>query len=337
MIKIALDAMGGDNAPVDVVHGGIEAARLAKDKYEVILVGDKEAIEKEIAKHFHTQNLPITIVHSSQAVAMDEHPSNALKMKDSSIAVAIGLLKDGKADAVVSAGNTGAVMATALFGLKRIKGIRRPAIGSILPTEKGTTLLIDAGANVDCRPMDLVQFGIMGQIYYSHVFAVPNASVGLLSIGHEDTKGNETVLAAHELFKKAPVSFIGNIEGGDILKGKAHVVACDGFVGNIVLKFAESLHGLLKFNLRRFIRKYFFSQIGYVLMKATFDNIKRVFDYQEYGGAPLLGVDGCCIIAHGKSTPKAIKNAILAAYKMVDEDVIDHIKASMSEFTEEGA
>ena len=330
MIKIALDAMGGDNAPHDVVHGGIDAARLSKERFEVVLVGDKDSIEKEISRHFHTQSLPLSIVHSTQAVTMDEQPAIALKKKDSSISASIALLKNSKVNAFVSAGNTGAVMASALFGLKRIKGIRRPAIGSMLPTETGSTLLIDAGANVDCRPMDLLQFAIMGDIYYSLVFAEPNATVGLLSIGHESSKGNEVIIKANEFFKNSSLNFIGNIEGGDILKGKAHVVACDGLVGNIILKFAESLHGLFKFNLRRFIRKYFFSQIGAMLMKPTFEGIKKVFDYQEYGGAPLLGVDGCCIIAHGRSTPRAIKNAILAAYKMVSEDVNGHIKERLS-------
>ncbi|MBN2412198.1 phosphate acyltransferase PlsX [candidate division KSB1 bacterium] len=325
MIKIALDAMGGDNAPHDVVHGGIEAARLSRNQFEVVLVGNKESIEQEISRHFHTANLPISIVHASQAVSMHEQPANALKMKDSSISVSIAMLKDHKVDAFVSAGNTGAVMASALFGLKRIKGIRRPAIGSMLPTETGTSLLIDAGANVDCRPLDLLQFAIMGSIYYSRVYAKPDTTVGLLSIGHEDSKGNEVVIKANELFKDSSINFIGNIEGGDILRGKVHVVACDGFVGNIVLKVAESLHGLLKFNLKRFIRKYFFSQIGAMLMKPTFEGIKKVFDYQEYGGAPLLGVDGNCIIAHGRSTPRAIKNAVLVAYKMVIENVNGHI------------
>ncbi len=332
MIKIALDAMGGDNAPHDVVHGGIEAARLSKNRYEVVLVGDKESIEQEISRHFHTANLPISIVHASQAVSMTEQPSVALKMKDSSISVSIAMLKDNKVDAFVSAGNTGAVMASALFGLKRIKGIRRPAIGSMMPTETGSCLMIDVGANVDCRPLDLLQFALMGSIYYSHVYAEPNTTVGLVSNGHENSKGNDVVLKANQLFQNSSLNFIGNIEGGDILRGKAHVVACDGFVGNIILKVAESLHGLLKFNLKRFIRKYFFSQIGAMLMKPTFDSIKKVFDYQEYGGAPLLGVDGNCIIAHGRSTPRAIKNAILVAYKMIIEDVNGHIVETLNNF-----
>ena len=326
MIKIALDAMGGDNAPYDVVHGGIEAARIAHGRFEIVLVGDQKSIEHEVSRHFRTHDLPLSIVHASQTVAMDEQPSLALKKKESSIAVAMMLHKEHKVDAVVSAGNTGAVMASALFDLKRVPGIRRPAIGMLLPAMNGKTLLIDVGANVDSRPEDLTEFALMGSIFYSHIFAEKSPTVGLLSNGQEAIKGNETTLKTHDLFLKSKLNFIGNVEGGDILQGKANVVVCDGFIGNIVLKFAESLHGLFKANLRRLVRKYLFSQIGAILMKPTFDGIRKAFDYQEYGGAPLLGVQGCCIIAHGHSTPDAIKNACLAAYKTVTEKVTEHIQ-----------
>ncbi len=328
MIKIALDAMGGDHAPHNAVLGGIEAARASKGRFEVVLVGDQHAVEKEMHKRFKTQNLPISIVHASQTVDMHEQPSVALKQKpDSSIAVATRLHAAGEVDAVVSAGNTGAVMAHALFGLKRIKGIRRPAIGSLMPTQDGgTTLLLDVGANVDSRPEDLVQFGLMGSIYISRLFGVEQPRVGLLNVGHEEGKGNEVVNKAYKLFQNCMCNFVGNVEGGDILKGTCDVVVCDGFVGNIVLKSAESLHGLFRYNMRRLVKKYLFSQIGAALMKPTFDGIRKIFDYQEYGGAPLLGVQGCCIIAHGKSTPRAIKNAILAAHKFVTEDVNQQIQ-----------
>ena len=314
------------------VHGGIEAARASKGRFEVVLVGDKEAIEAEVEKHFHAQNLPLSIVNATEVVGMDDQPSVALKQKtDSSIAVATRLHASRQVQAMVSAGNTGAVMASALFGLKRVKGIRRPAIGSLLPTQEGgQALLLDVGANVDSRPVDLVQFGIMGSIYVSRLFGVENPRVGLLNVGHERGKGSELVNKAYALFQECPCNFVGNVEGGDIMKGSCDVVVCDGFVGNIVLKAAESLHGLFKYNMRRLIKKYLFSQIGAVLMKPTFDGIRKVFDYQEYGGAPLLGVQGCCIIAHGKSTPRAIKNAILAAYKFVTEDVNLHIKEQIA-------
>lgn len=335
MIKIALDAMGGDNAPHDVVHGGIEAARISKDRFEVVFVGDKQIIDKEISHHFRIKELPISVVHASESIAMHDHASDVLKKKkDSSIAVAMRLHQQNKVDAVVSAGNTGAVMASALFVLKRIKGIRRPAIGSLLPSQNGATLVIDVGANVDSRPQDLFEFALMGDIFYSHLFSVPNPKIGLLSIGEEAVKGNDITIKTNALFENGGFNFIGNVEGGDILGGKADVVVCDGFVGNIILKFAESLHGLFKTNLRRFVRKYLFSQIGAILMKPTFDGIRKVFDYQEYGGAPLLGVQGACIIAHGRSTPRAIKNAILAAYKMVSENVNDRIREKLLEIQE---
>ncbi|MBN2000601.1 phosphate acyltransferase PlsX [candidate division KSB1 bacterium] len=325
MIKIALDAMGGDNAPHDVVHGGIEAARISKGRFEVVLVGDQNLIEKEIARHFRIIDLPFSIVHAADAVAMDAQPSQALKQKESSIAVAFRLHKDNNVSAVVSAGNTGAVMATALMQLKRIQSIRRPAIGMLVPSETGKTLLLDVGANVDSRPGDLLQFGIMGSIFYSHVFNKEQPSVGLLSVGHESVKGNEVTLKAHEMFRNSNINFIGNIEGGDIVRGNVDIVVCDGFVGNVLLKFAESFHGFFKANMRIFIRKYLFSKIGALLMKPTFEGIRKAFDYQEYGGAPLLGVQGYCIIAHGRSTPRAIKNAILAAHKTVVENVAGHI------------
>ena len=328
MIKIALDAMGGDHGAYHAVHGGIEAARSSKGRFEIVLVGDQTEIEMQMDKHFKIQNLPLSIVHASQSVDMHEQPSVALKQKpDSSIAVSTRLHAAYEVDAIVSAGNTGAVMAHALFGLKRIAGIRRPAIGSFMPTQSGgKTLLLDIGANVDSRPEDLVQFGMMGSIYISHLFDIEQPRVGLLNIGHEEGKGNEVVVKAYKAFQKCMCNFIGNVEGGDILKGTCDVVVCDGFIGNIVLKSAESLHGLFKYNMRRLVKRYLFSQVGAALMKPTFDGIRKIFDYQEYGGAPLLGVQGCCIIAHGKSTPRAIKNAILAAYKFVTEDVNQHIR-----------
>ncbi|MDZ7369922.1 MAG: phosphate acyltransferase PlsX [candidate division KSB1 bacterium] len=331
MIRIALDAMGGDNAPHDAVHGGVEAARASKGRFEIVLVGDKEVVQKELNRHFHIHDLPISVVHASEVVGMDEQPSVALKKSDSSIAVAMNLHAKRQVNGVVSAGNTGAVMAAALFGLKRIKGIRRPAIGQLLPTQEGRkVLLLDVGANVDSRPEDLVQFGIMGSIYMAKLFNIDRPRVGLLNIGHEEGKGNELALKAYQLFKQCDCNFIGNVEGSDITRGVTDVVVCDGFVGNIVLKAAESMHGLFKMNMRRLVKKYLFSQIGAVLMKPTLDGIRKVFDYQEYGGAPLLGVQGCCVIAHGKSTPRAIKNAVLAAYKFITEDVNGKIEAEFA-------
>jgi len=327
LIRIALDAMGGDNAPHDVVHGGVDAARAARDELEVVLVGDEAVIKQHLQRHFHIQDLHISVVHASQVISMEESPAVAVKQKpDASISVAMRLHKEGKVDAVVSAGNTGAIMASALFGLKRIPCIRRPAIGTIMPTESGRCLLLDVGANADNKPQDLLQFAVMGSIYLAHVYNEAKPRIGLLNIGHEEMKGNEMVLKAHEMLKKSGLNFIGNVEGGDILHGTADVVVCDGFTGNIVLKFGESLHGMFNSNLRKLARKYLFSQLGAVLMKPTFDGIKKIFDYQEYGGAPFLGVQGVCIKAHGRSTPRAIRNAVLAAQKMVRENVNERIQ-----------
>jgi phosphate acyltransferase len=319
LIKIALDAMGGDHAPHDVVHGGVEAARAAKGDLEVVMVGDEKAIRLQLQRHFRLQDLAISVVHASQMIAMDESPAAAVKQKpDASISVAMRLHKEGLVDAVVSAGNTGAVMTSALFNLKRIAGIRRPAIGSMMPAETGRTLLLDVGANVENKPQDLVQYAVMGSIYYGLLFNEERPSVGLLNIGHESIKGNEMTLQTHGLLQASGLNFIGNVEGGDILRGIANVVVCDGFVGNVLLKFGESLQGMFNASLRRLSRKYIFSQLGAVMMKPTFDGIRKIFDYQEYGGAPFLGVQGVCFKAHGRSTPRAIRNAVLAAKKMVD-------------------
>jgi len=314
--------MGGDNAPHDVVHGGVEAARLSKSRFEVVLVGDERVIHKELGRHFRIHELPISVVHASEMISMHESPTIAVKQKkDSSMAVAMRLHREGIVKAVVSAGNTGALMATALFTLKRMEDIRRPALGTLMPSEQGKTLLLDVGATVDCRPEDLLKFAIMGSIFYSHLYSIAKPRVGLLNIGRESMKGNEVVLKAHALMTEAPIHFIGNVEGGDVLHGAADVVVCDGFTGNIVLKFGEGLFTIFKSNIRKLTRKYIFSQIGAVLMKPTFDGIRKLFDYQEYGGAPFLGVQGACIKAHGRSTPKAIKNAVLAANRMVEENV----------------
>jgi len=333
LIRIALDAMGGDNAPHDVVHGGVEAARAAKGDLEVVMVGDEETIRQQLQRHFHLQDLRISVVHASQTISMEEAPASAVKQKtDASITVAMRLHKEGKVDAVVSAGSTGAIMTSALFTLKRMPGVRRPAITTFLPTEKGRMLLLDVGANVENKPQDLVQFAIMASTYYSHLFDEPHPTVGLLNIGHEAIKGNEMTQQAYALLSTAPVHFIGNVEGGDLLHGVANVVVCDGFVGNVVLKFGESLLSMFTSNLRRISRKYLFSQLGAVMMKPTFDGIRKIFDYQEYGGAPMLGVQGICFKAHGRSTPRAIRNAVLAAKKMADGNINDRIQEEIQAF-----
>lgn len=314
--------MGGDNAPHDVVHGGVEAARAAKGELEVVMVGDEAVIQQHLKHHMRLNELAISVVHASQAISMDEAPAVAVKQKtDASINVAMRLQAEGKVAAVVSAGNTGALMTSALFNLKRIPGIRRPAISTMMPTEHGKMLLLDVGANVDNKPQDLVQFAVMGSIYYSLLFNEERPTVGLLNIGHEAIKGNEMTVQAHQMLSGSRINFIGNVEGGDILHGVANVVVCDGFTGNVVLKFGESLQKMFTAALRRISRKYLLSQLGALMMKPTFNGIKKLFDYQEYGGAPLLGVQGVCIKAHGRSTPRAIRNAVLAANKIVHGEI----------------
>lgn len=326
-MRIAIDAMGGDFAPRQNVSGAISAARRSKGRLEIVLVGDKVQIQNELSRHFRIQDLPLSIHHASEKVEMDESPANALKQKkDASISVAMQLHKEGKVDAVVSAGNTGAALASALFQLRKIRGVNRPAIGSLLPNGRSATLLIDAGTNVDCKPHQLLEFGIMGSIYMHQMFSIANPRVGLINIGSEKGKGNEQVQATYELLEQSNLNFIGNIEGGDILRDKVDVAVCDGFVGNVILKFAESFNQVFSSNLRRRIGKRLQYLIGAYLLRPAFRRLKRTFDYAEYGGVPLLGVNGVVIICHGSSSPKAIRNAVFVAEKIINQKVNEKIE-----------
>lgn len=318
--------MGGDKAPEAIVHGAIEAARMSKGRFEVVLVGDEQKINRCLEHHHFVKNRPLSIVHASECIEMDESPAQALRKKpDSSIAVAMGLQAKGKVDAVVSAGNTGAVLGAALFMLKRLDGVLRPGLGSFLPHEDGVCFVIDVGSNVDCKPEQLVQFGLMGSIFFNHVMDIQTPRVGLLNIGEEPGKGNELVQAAFPLLQKTSLNFIGNIEGRDILRGNADVIVCDGFIGNILIKFGESLTRMLPFSLKRAVGTNIAGLVGHVLIQPKFSKMLKLFDYQEYGGAPLLGVNGNCIVAHGRSTPRAIRTAIAEAWKMVNENVTERI------------
>jgi glycerol-3-phosphate acyltransferase PlsX len=319
--RIAIDAMGGDYAPFSIVAGAVLACRTFGDTVELTLVGDRSRIEAEIG-NLNAADLPIKIVHSSQIIDMAEEPAESIRKKpDSSIAVALGLQKSRQCDAFISAGNTGAVMAASMIILGRLQAVSRPAIGAFFPTEKGAALVLDVGANSDCKAQNLYQFGLMGSIYYSHIFGNENPKVGLLSIGEEQSKGNELTIASHKLLSAADLNFTGNIEGRDILKGKADVVICDGFVGNIILKFAESIDSFLGELVRRQVRVNLLAKIGALLLRPAFKDLKKNLDYAEYGGAPLLGIDGVSIICHGKSSPKAIKNAVGMARTMVERNI----------------
>lgn len=326
--------MGGDFAPANVVAGAIDAVRESGGRFSILLVGDEQRVRDELSKN---NPLPesitkfMSIEHSSETIDMNDAPNAALKTKKkSSIAVGIELHRDKKADAFVSAGNTGAVLSASTLILGRIPGVSRPTIGALIPTMKSPMLLLDAGTNVDCRPQHLYQFALMGSIYFSAMFGKSRPSVGLLSIGEEKTKGNETSLDAFALLTKSTLDFMGNIEGRDILTGKVDVVVCDGFVGNILLKFGESVPAFLKSKFKDFAEKGLLNKLKVLLVRNSLRSILKDLDYQEHGGVPLLGVNGVSIIGHGGSTPKAIKNMIYRAEEMVRREVNERIRQSMA-------
>jgi len=320
--------MGGDHAPTVVVDGAVAAAR--EYGLEITLVGPRERIEAELARH-STSGLKLPIVHADEIVGMDEHASAAIRQKrESSIAIGIALVKEGRADGFVSAGNSGAVMASALFGLGRIEGIDRPAIGTVYPTISGSCFIIDAGANVDCKPEYLAQFAVMGSAYVEKVLGVSSPRVALLSNGEEDTKGNSLIQAARPLLKASRVNFVGNVEGKDIPFGVADVVVCDGFAGNVVIKLSEGLASALFDILRKELTADLPSKLAALALKPAFRRVKRRLDYAEYGGAPLLGVKGVVIIAHGRSNALAIKNAIRVARQAVEQRLVRAIATGLA-------
>jgi glycerol-3-phosphate acyltransferase PlsX len=327
MVRIAIDAMGGDHAPLAVVRGA-EAAS-AEGAKDLVLVGDENAIGPLLRNRSG-----IEIVHAPDFVEMKESPSTALRRKkDSSINRAFSLLKAGDVQAVVSAGNSGAFLAFAIFTLGRIPGVERPAILTIHPNVKGTkSILLDAGGTVDCRPSHLVQFAIMGNVFAKHALGVEAPRVGVLSNGEEATKGNELTRETHALLSGAGLNYTGYLEGTDLYNGMADVVVTDGFVGNVVLKvsegLAEAIIGILKEKIGGSMR----AKLGYLLLSPVFKSLSRMVDYSEYGGAPLVGVDGVCIICHGKSNERAIKNAIMQAKGFAETNVNGHIKDAMRQY-----
>lgn len=328
-MRIAIDAMGGDHAPAVNIDGAIEALK-ENSRLSIVLVGDENKIRSELEQRDRT-GLSIDIRHASEVVEMDESPLTTLRRKkDSSIRVAIDLVKDGHAEAMISAGNSGVVMATALFVLGKIPGVDRPAIAAIMPSLKGHFVLIDAGANVDCRPLHLYQFGIMGEAYARCVLNIERPKIGLLSIGEEDVKGNELTRESLKLLKYGNMNFIGNIEGKDIFEGEADVVVCDGFVGNITLKVSEGLADTMSKMLKNEIMEIASGSIDPALLKESFKNFRNRTDYSEYGGAPLLGISKPCIIGHGRSSSKAIKNAIRVAGTFQGKAVIDLISSEIN-------
>ncbi len=325
MTKIAVDAFGGDYAPEQIVQGALRAAEL--DGIEMILTGD-EARLKSLIDGKPGSNL-IEIVHATEVIHMDEAAEAVRSKPESSLVKAADLVREGRAGALVSAGSTGATMAAAVLSIRRIKGVERPAISVMMPTLTGAALIVDVGANVDCKPNQLVQFAQMGSIYAENVLKIRKPKVGLLNVGHEPTKGNSLVKEVYPLLQDLPLNFIGNIEGRDIARGDCDVVVCDGFVGNIILKHAEGLAAAL-FGM---MKKEFSSgpaALGALLLKPGFRRIKKRMDPSEYGGAPLLGVNGVVIIAHGGSNAKAIYNAVRVAKKGVQQNFVREIAERMA-------
>ncbi|MFC1478227.1 phosphate acyltransferase PlsX [Candidatus Margulisiibacteriota bacterium] len=319
-MKIAVDAMGGDHAPQEVVKGAIAAVN--ELGIDVILVGNQEIITSELKKNNFQKN--ISIVHASQVIQMGESPVTAIKTKkDSSINVGLQLVKDGSADGFISAGNTGAVMTAAVFNLGRVKGIERPAIATVWPTKKGRTVILDVGANAECKPKHLLQFGQLGSIFAEEVLHKSKPAVGLLSIGEEEKKGNDLVVGALPLLKQSKINFIGNVESSDIFKGDVDVFVCDGFVGNMLLKFAEGVLSFFSSLIKKEVKKNFMAKIGALFLIPAFKSVQKSTNYDEYGGALLLGVKGVCIISHGRSESKAIKNAIKVAKESAEANIVN--------------
>ncbi len=328
-IAVAVDAMGGDFGPSVVVPGAIEAARQKNAK--IFLVGLKDEIEKVIST-CDTKNVDYEIVHASEVVEMDEKPSDILrKKKDSSIQVACRLLKDGKAQGVFSAGHSGATVACGMFILGRIPGVERPALATLLPTEKKPMLLLDVGANVDCKPVNLFQFALMGSAFMQSVMDCENPKLGLLSIGEEEGKGNTLVKESFDLLKMADkLNFLGNIEGRDIFTGDVDVAVCDGFVGNIALKLSEGLAlSLTKILKRELLNNGLVVKLGAMMSKTGFKNFKKTINYAEYGGAPLLGLRGICLIGHGSSSSLAVESGVKMAFTSIEKGTNEKLIADL--------
>ncbi|MFH0738857.1 MAG: phosphate acyltransferase PlsX [Candidatus Omnitrophota bacterium] len=316
-MKIIVDAMGGDHAPEVVIEGAIAAIREYANT-EVVLVGDETRIKSLLAKSNYCAD-KISVYHASEVIEMSESPASSVRKKrNSSIVVGLDLVKEGKGDAFFSAGNTGAVVCAATLSLRMLPGIERPGIGIITPTLKGIAMIIDVGANIDPKPMQLMQYGIMADVYMRHILNIANPQVGLLSIGEEEGKGTDFVKETYELFEKSKLNFIGNVEGKDLFSGRCDIIVCDGFVGNVALKVSESLAEAMQVFLKRHIMSNPLGVLGALLLRASFSRFKKQLDYSEYGGAPLLGVDGVVIIGHGRSNAKAIKNAIRVSKEEVE-------------------
>jgi glycerol-3-phosphate acyltransferase PlsX len=333
MIRIAVDAMGGDHAPAVIIEGAIAAARHLD--IEIALVGPTRVLQAALATHPDAAELPIFAIEAPDVIEMADAPAAALRRKPkASIRVAADLVARGEAGALFSAGHTGATVMAAHGAFGMIPGVDRPALGTIIPTRDRPAVLLDAGASVECRPQHLLQFAVMGSVYARLALAVERPRVGLLSIGEEATKGNELTREAHRLLKASPLNFIGNVEGREIYSGGADVIVCDGFTGNVVLKTSEGLVDAVAALLADELQGTFSSQVGYLLSRRAFRRFQRRVDYSEFGGAPLLGVAGLAIVGHGRSSGKAVRNAIAMAYRFATGDFIARIERDMARMAE---
>lgn len=331
--KVALDVMGGDFAPINEIQGAIRASEnIQRDiELEITFVGKESKIVAAL-KQFETNRLNYNIVNADDVITMDDDPTTVLKKKkESSLYKGVQLHSNGLTDAFISAGNTGAMLSTSTILLGRLKGVSRPTIASFFPTEKShSTLVLDVGANIECKPKYLYEFAVMGSLYVSHILGLDNPKVGLLNIGEEESKGTDIVHQTYNLLKNSQLNFIGNIEGRDILQGTADVVVCDGFIGNIILKFAESIVGFLKSNIRAFSKKSIINSLAVLPVVPVMKKIFKQFDYQTQGGVPLLGVNGNVIIGHGKSTPLAIENMIYRGIDLIKSDINNKIEKALN-------
>lgn len=332
-MKIAVDGMGGDNSPSAVAEGCVKAVQ--EFDVTILLTGPEEVLKTELNKYEYDK-AKIQIIDAKEIIDPNEHPVSAIrKKKNSSLSVALNLVKNKEADAVISAGSTGAFMAGALFIVGRIKGIDRPALAPIMPGRNNSFMIIDSGANAECKPINLFQFAIMGKVYMENIMKIVNPSIGLVNIGTEEEKGNELTKAAYKILKNSKLNFVGNVEPREISNGDVPVLVCDGFVGNTVLKMYEGVAANIFEILKKEIMSSLKTKIGGVLLKSVFKNFKKKFDYKEVGGAPFLGVEGICIKAHGSSDARAFKNAIRQAKVLYDNEVLIKIKKEIERITAE--
>ncbi len=329
--KIIVDAMGGDDAPLNVVLGAVKAIS-EDDQINVVLVGRESEIKEIInSKNLNTKN--ISVINANEIIEMSESPTKAIKSKtNSSIVVGVNLVNNNDGEAFISAGNTGAVVAASTFIIGRLEGIERPTIGTFIPSQSEVTTLFDIGAFVDSKPQHLVGYAIMASNYVKEIYGIDNPSIGILSVGEEDEKGNKLTKESAELLRKTKLNFVSNIEGRDVLRGKVNIIICDGFIGNILLKFGESFPSFIKYLLKNYANENLMNKIRIGLVQNSLREVMKPFDYEEYGGVPLLGVKKVVIIGHGRSTPKAIKNMIFRAKEMLQNNLINKIENSIKDY-----